>query len=249
MRMADRAHPEMLVAVDALGKDFGGKAAVRDVTLTVRPGEIVGLVGANGGGKTTSLRMLAGLFAPDHGSGTVLGVPVVAIGAATRRRIGYMGQGNALYPELSVVEQLRFRAAVHGVRGVRAVIADVAERYGLAPVLDKRCATLSGGWARRVQFAATALARPALLLLDEPTAGLDVATRRDLWRWMEALAAGGCGIVISTHDLVEAERCPSILLYHDGTAQPQTAPAAIATAYGVANLEAAVLKRATGDAA
>lgn len=248
MCMADRPPmPDALVAVRDLGKRFAARSAVRNVTLSVWPGEIVGLVGANGGGKTTTLRVLAGLLIPDHGDGTVLGAPLGAIGAKTRRQIGYMGQRNALYPELTVAETLRFHAAVHGVVEARARIAEVTARYGLASVTGQRCATLSGGWARRVQFAATALARPRLLLLDEPTAGLDVATRRDLWGWMEALAAGGCGIVISTHDLAEAERCPAILLYHGGVAQPQTTPATLAATVGAGSLADAVLGLVTSD--
>ncbi len=244
MSMADDAGAGRCVAVAGLGKSYGGRTVVRDVTLAVRPGEIVGLVGANGGGKTTTLRMLAGLIVPDSGSGQVMGASITGIGPATRRYIGYMGQRQTLYPELTAVEMLRFHAAVHGIADAAARIAEVTALYGLGPVIGQRCATLSGGWARRVQFAATALAAPRLLLLDEPTAGLDVATRRDLWAWMERLAADGAGIVISTHDLAEAERCPSILLYHGGIAHPQTTPAELAARLGTATLEAAVLQMA-----
>ena len=247
--MVDREEAVPLVAVKGLGKRFAGRDAVRAVTLTVRSGEIVGLVGANGGGKTTTLRMLAGLLHPDCGTGTVMGAPIAAIRTRARRQIGYMGQRTALYPELSVAETLRFHAAVHGVPSASARTAEVIESYGLGPVVATRCATLSGGWARRVQFAATVLARPKLLLLDEPTAGLDVATRRDLWNWMQKLAADGCGIVISTHDLAEAERCPAILLFHGGAAHPQTTPAAVAASVGAASLEAAVLQIADGGMA
>ena len=236
MSMADP-----LVDVVGLAKRYAGTPVVRDVTLTLRAGEIVGLVGANGGGKTTTLRMIAGLVRADAGSGTVLGQPIGAADARQRRQIGYMGQKIALYPDLTVIETLRFHAAVHGIAGSSAVIEAALDRYGIGKVARQGCATLSGGWARRMQFAATALAEPRLLLLDEPTAGLDVATRRDIWRWMEEFARAGHGIVISTHDLAEAEQCPSILLYHGGIAGPQSMPRDIAAAEGARSLEAAVL--------
>lgn len=236
---------EPVVAVTGLAKAFAGRTVIRDVTLTIRPGEVVGLVGANGGGKTTTLRMLAGLMRPDAGEGRVLGAPVGQAGTVERRRIGYMGQRLSLYPDLTVAEMLGFHAAVHDLPKA-ATVARAIDDYALAPVIRQRCATLSGGWARRVQFAATVLAAPALLLLDEPTAGLDVATRRDIWRWIEMLAAEGCGVAISTHDLIEAERCPSILLYHDGVAEEQQPPATFTRAVGAASLEAAVLAVAEG---
>lgn len=234
-----------VIAVTGLAKYYGGRAVIEGVTLTLAPGDMVGLVGANGGGKTTTLRMLAGLIAPDTGSGSVLGEPIGRASAARRRRIGYMGQRLALYADLTVAENLRFYADVHGLSAARAVIAAATDRFGLAPVLTQRFGTLSGGWARRVQFAATMLHAPPLLLLDEPTAGLDVVTRHDIWRWLDELAAAGHAIVISTHDLAEAERCPTVLLYEAGRAAAQATPRALAAAAGVATLEAAVRARAT----
>lgn len=236
MSMADR-----LVDVAALSKRYEGRTVVSGVTMTVDAGQIVGLVGANGGGKTTTLRMIAGLVRPDGGEGTVLGSAIAQPDANRRRRIGYMGQRLALYPDLTVMETLRFHAAVHGLPLGGVAIAQAVDRYGIDPVVRQRCGTLSGGWARRVQFAATVLAAPVLLLLDEPTAGLDVATRRDIWSWIGDFARKGHGVIISTHDLVEAEQCPSILLYHGGTAHAQTTPQALAEAEGAASLEAAVL--------
>ena len=238
--MANQSCSDQIVAVNNLGKSFGGRAAMASVTLSVRPGEIVGLVGATGGGKTTTLRILAGLLRHDRGDGMVLGARVGAIGVSTRQHLGYMAQSHTLYSELTVAETLRFRAAVHGIADVQTRIAEVTEDYGLQSILRQRCAALSGGWARRVQFAATVLARPRLLLLDEPTAGLDIGTRRDMWGWIEDLTAGGCAVIISTHDLAEAESCPTILLYHDGLAHPQTTPAALMAKAGAASLEAAV---------
>ncbi len=223
-----------LVSVRGVGKRFGGREVIGGVDLDVAGGDIVGLVGANGGGKTTTLRMLAGLVAADSGEGHVLGASIRR--RRDRRGIGYMGQALALYTDLSVAENLRFRAALHGCDA-----APIVDRFGLAPVLANRVDTLSGGWARRVQFAATLVGDPPLLLLDEPTAGLDVATRRDIWGWLGELAAAGHAIVISTHDLGEAERCPSILFYSGGRAKGPLRTADFIAASGAGSLEAAIL--------
>ena len=227
---------EPLVSVRGLGKRFGGRTVIAGVDLDVGRGNIVGLVGANGGGKTTTLRMLAGLVAPDSGAGQVLGSDIRRSGGRERRDIGYMGQALTLYTDLSVAENLRFRAALRGCDP-----ATVALRYGLSQVLASRIDTLSGGWARRVQFAATLVGDPPLLLLDEPTAGLDVTTRRDIWGWLGDLAAAGHGIVISTHDLAEAERCPSILYYSGGRVEGPLRTADFIAASGTNSLEAAIL--------
>ncbi len=229
-----------LIDVAALAKRYGARTVIQRVSLRLEPGQIVGLVGANGGGKTTTLRMLAGLLRPDAGSGQVLGEDVAARTRQRRGEIGYMPQRLSLYPELSVAENLRFRLRAHGFDRMRARLAEAVVRWGLDSVIDTRFDRLSGGWGRRVQFAATMLSAPRLLLLDEPTAGLDVVTRHDIWRWLTDLAAQGCGIVISTHDLIEAERCPLILHYADGRAHGPVAPAALIAESGSDTLEAAV---------
>lgn len=181
MKLAD---PADQIVVAGLGKRYGGAWAVRGLNFTVGPGAMLGLVGANGGGKTTTLRMLAGLVRPDAGEGRVFGHDIGRQGAGLRRNIGYMSQRLSLYPELSVAENLAFRAAVLEVHDRSDAIAKTADRYGLAEVLATRFDRLSGGWARRAQFAAVMLGNPPLLLLDEPTAGLDVGTRRAIWRWL-----------------------------------------------------------------
>ena len=229
---------DVVVDVCDLAKRFGKRTVVQGVSLRLEAGDLLGLVGANGGGKTTTLRMLAGLVAPDSGSGVVLGT-VLGSGRVDRTRIGYMSQRLALYPELTVAENLRFHAQVHGLGVAR--VADSMARYGLDPVADQRFGILSGGWARRVQFAASVIHAPPLLLLDEPTAGLDIATRQLIWGWLFALAAAGHTIIVSTHDLTEAARLPQILLYRDGHAAPQTTPAAVMAQAGAATLDAAVL--------
>jgi ABC-type multidrug transport system ATPase subunit len=227
-----------VIDVQGLAKRFDGREVVRDVTIRLMAGDLLGLVGANGGGKTTTLRMLAGLIAPDSGSGTVL-CARLGDGRIDRAQIGYMSQRLALYPELTVTENLRFHARIHRLQP-RAVDQSIA-RYGLESVARSRFGVLSGGWARRVQFAASVIHTPPLLLLDEPTAGLDIATRHAIWDWLFALAAEGHAIIISTHDLTEAERLPQIVLYQGGRAAPQTTPAAFMAASGAATLDAAVL--------
>ncbi len=237
---------EPLVEVVGLAKKFGERTVVEGVTLCVRRGDMVGLVGANGGGKTTTLRMLASLLRPDAGSGQVLGHPVGDTTTARRRQIGYMSQRLALYGDLTVAENLRFHADVHDLPNQADAVAESVVRHRLETVLATRFSELSGGWARRVQFAATVLHAPPLLLLDEPTAGLDVATRRAIWGWLAELAAGGHGIVVSTHDLHEAEQCPRVILYHQGRAGVQTTPAALAAEHGAATLEDAVARLGEG---
>lgn len=233
--------PEPLVDISGLAKAFGGREVVRDVSIRVGAGDLLGLVGANGGGKTTTLRMLAGLVRPDTGSGTVLGA-AIGSGRIDQRQIGYMSQRLALYPELTVVENLRFHVRVHGLPG--GVVGDALAHYRLEAVAKQRFGILSGGWARRVQFVASVLHAPPLLLLDEPTAGLDVVTRTAIWGWMTQFAAAGSAVVISTHDLAEAERLPQIMLYRDGRAGAQTTPAEVIGAAGSHSLEAAVLAQA-----
>jgi ABC-2 type transport system ATP-binding protein len=231
---------DAIFSVAGLGKSFAGRKVLEGMSFDVASGEILGLVGANGGGKTTTLRLLAGLLQPDAGGGSFLGKSLSQ--PSNRRQLGYMTQRNALYPDLTVAENLRFRAAVHGID--RAGIANAVDRYGIGGVLSQRVSALSGGWARRAAFVATVLHKPKLLLLDEPTAGLDVVTRRDMWRWMAALAAAGSAIIVSTHDLIEADQCTNILLFHDGRAHGPMTPDSARTLHGGATLEDAVFAMA-----
>jgi ABC-2 type transport system ATP-binding protein len=230
-----------VISVVELSKSFAGRTIIEGLSFDVRSGEILGLVGANGGGKTTTLRMLAGLLRPDRGTGSFLGK--LLSHASNRHNLGYMTQRNALYPDLSVAENLAFRAAVHGID--RNCIAEAVERYGIGDVLDKRVSALSGGWARRVEFVASVLHKPKLLLLDEPTVGLDVVTRRAMWQWMARLAGEGCAVVVSTHDLIEAAQCTNILLYDSGKVHGPMTPDALLAEHGSATLEDVVFAMAT----
>jgi ABC-2 type transport system ATP-binding protein len=211
---------DLVISVAGLSKSFAEHKVLDDLSFCAASGEILGLVGANGGGKTTTLRVLAGLLPPDAGDGSFLGRPLFH--PSNRRHLGYMTQRNALYPDLSVAENLAFRAVVHGVGKSR--MAEATEAYGIGDVLGQRVSVLSGGWARRVEFVATVLHQPQLLLLDEPTAGLDVVTRRDMWQWMASLANDGCAIIVSTHDLIEAGQCANILLFNKGKLLGPMAP-------------------------
>lgn len=229
-----------VISVVGLGKQFAGRTVLDDLSFNVASGKILGLVGANGGGKTTTLRLLAGLLQADTGSGSFLGRPLCD--PANRRQLGYMTQRCSLYPDLTVAENLAFRAGVHGVD--RSGIAEAVEAYGIGNTCRMRVASLSGGWARRVEFVATVLHRPQLLLLDEPTAGLDVVTRRELWRWMNDLAGRGSTIIVSTHDLIEAEQCADILIYHEGRVYGPMSPDAALAERGSATLEDAIFAMA-----
>ncbi len=232
---------EPVIEVNGLSRTFADKTVLRGVSMRVFSREIVGLVGANGGGKTTTLRMIAGLLCPSEGSGQVLGQNVTRPRRQNRSSIGYMTQALALYPELTVVENLTFRAKIHDVV---AQVSTTIERFGLTSVMNQKVANLSGGWARRAQFAASVIHKPALVLLDEPTSGLDALTRHEMWDWIEALAAEGSAILISTHDLAEAERFPSIIHYQDGRAEGPMHPSEFVTENGEKTLEAAIISRA-----
>jgi ABC-type multidrug transport system ATPase subunit len=223
---------EPLIDVQNLAKHFGARTALQDLSLRVRAGEVQGLVGANGGGKTTTLRILGGLLKPDAGRGTVASCDLLRAARDIRRNVGYLSQRFALYPTLSVRENLRFRAAVFGVTAPRGAADAAIEEFALQGFARTPSGELSGGYARLLQLAATLLHRPRLLLLDEPTAGLDAWARQEVWRRITALAAGGAAVVVSTHDLADAERCSTIILLSDGEVRAQGSPRAITDSSG-----------------
>ena len=227
---------EALLAVHAIGKRFADRQVIADISLTAHAGEIIGLVGANGGGKTTTLRMLAGLLKVDSGSGTVLGFDLLTCARRIRGRVGYMAQGASFYPSLSVRENLRFRAAAFAVAGPRQAVEQLLRDYGLLPFAAVRADRLSGGWARLLQLAGALIHRPSLLLLDEPTAGLDIANRHQVWERIAVLARRGVAVVLSTHDLADAERCAQLRLLSEGVTLAAGAPSDIIAGAGVAVL-------------
>jgi ABC-2 type transport system ATP-binding protein len=196
-----------LVEVHGLSKRFGARRAIEHFSLLLRPGEICGLVGPNGSGKSTTLRMLAGLLRPDSGSGTIVGCEIAHLNRDGRRSIGYLPQRAALYDTLSVFENLRFRAAVFGMADPSAAALDAAALTGLAERAARRLKDLSGGWKRRVEIAATMIHGPSLLLLDEPTTGLDDRARHEIGELISRLATAGAGIVLTSHDAADVQRC------------------------------------------
>ncbi len=196
---------DYVIDVTGLTKRFGDVVAVNDVTLKVERGLIHGFLGPNGSGKTTTLRMICGLLEPDAGEGTCLGLDIRRERNAIKRRVGYMTQRFSLYEDLTVRENLGFVARLYGLPVKRA--DEQIEKLGLGDRRDQLAGTLSGGWKQRLALGACVLPEPDLLLLDEPTAGVDPQARRDFWDEIHAPAAGGLPALVSTHYMAEAERC------------------------------------------
>jgi ABC-2 type transport system ATP-binding protein len=219
---------EILVAVEDLTKRYAKRVTVEKLTVALRAGEGFGLVGANGGGKTTTLRMLAGILKPDEGQGHVLGFDLASEAGKIRERVGYMSQRFSLYADLSVFENLRFRAQVYGSNRPRAAAETAIDDFELTEFARYPAGRLSGGWARRLQLAAALIHSPRLILLDEPTAGLDAVSRHEVWRRIGLLAVQGAGVIVSTHDLAEAERCSSAALLSEGKVVAAGTPEQIA---------------------
>ncbi|CCG40782.1 ABC transporter ATP-binding protein [Magnetospirillum molischianum] len=198
------------IAVEGLSKSFGGRMVVDALSLTVPAGKIMGFLGPNGSGKTTTIRLLCGLLTPDHGRGTCLGLDILTQSHEIRRQIGYMTQKFSFYEDLSIVENLDFVSRVFDLPDRKRKVADTLERLGLADRRHQLAGQLSGGWKQRLALAACILHEPRLLLLDEPTAGVDPKARRDFWEQIHALAADGLTVLVSTHYMDEAERCHEI---------------------------------------
>ena len=215
---------ETLVAVTEVTKRYARRVAVHRLSLRLWAGEVAGLVGSNGSGKTTTLRMLAGILKPDEGHGQVLGFDLVSEAAQIRERAGYMSQALSLYADLSVFENLRFRAQVYGLNSPRAAAEAAIVEFELAEFARIAAGRLSGGWARRLQLAAALSHSPRLVFLDEPTAGLDAAARHDVWRRIGSLAAAGAGVIVSTHHLAEAKRCSYAPFYRRERLSPPAHP-------------------------
>jgi ABC-2 type transport system ATP-binding protein len=195
------------IDVRGLTKRYGGRAVVDDLTIRVERGQIYGFLGPNGSGKTTTIRMLCGLLTPDAGEGQCLGYDIRREAPAIKRNVGYMTQKFSLYEDLSISENLDFIARVYDVKDRRRVVDDSLSRLGLAARRAQLAGSLSGGWKQRLALAACLLHKPKLLLLDEPTAGVDPKARREFWDEIHELAADGLTVLVSTHYMDEAERC------------------------------------------
>jgi ABC-2 type transport system ATP-binding protein len=200
------------IAIDVHGltKSFGGREVVHNLSMQVKRGSIYGFLGPNGSGKTTTIRMLCGLLTPDSGEGTCLGFDIRRDADKIKRRVGYMTQRFSLYQDLSVRENLEFVARLYGMPNARGAARDMLTRLGLNGREEQLAGELSGGWKQRLALGACTLPSPELLLLDEPTAGVDPKARRDFWNEIHALAADGLTVLVSTHYMDEAERCHEI---------------------------------------
>ena len=209
---------ELAVHTHGLRKLFGTVAAVEDLDLDIGRGEVFGLLGPNGSGKTTTIRMLCGLMLPTAGEATVVGLDVATQSEEIRRRIGYMSQRFGLYDDMTVSENLRFYAGVYGLRGdtLRARMDEQLEELGLAPRARQLAGTLSGGWKQRLALACATAHHPAMLFLDEPTAGVDPAARRRFWQIIYDLARAGTTILVTTHYMDEAARCERVAFLSRG---------------------------------
>jgi ABC-2 type transport system ATP-binding protein len=206
----------LAIDVRGLNKSFGPRHVVKDVAIQVEQGHICGFLGPNGSGKTTTLRMLCGLLTPDSGSGQVLGLDFPREAAAIKRQTGYMTQRFSLYEDLTIEENLNFIARVYDLDRVAARTDEVLEKLGLGHRRKQLAGQLSGGWKQRLALAAAVMHEPRLLLLDEPTAGVDPQARRDFWDEIHGLADEGMTVLVSTHYMDEAERCHEIAYILDG---------------------------------
>ncbi|HEX3575951.1 MAG TPA: ABC transporter ATP-binding protein [Rhodopila sp.] len=226
---------DLVIDVRDLRKKFGTRSVVDGLSLQVAKGEICGFLGANGSGKTTTIRMLCGLLVPDAGSGTCLGFDIIRDAPRIRRQVGYMTQKFSYYEDLTVLENLELVAAVYEMPNARAAVRDIMQRMGLSDRATQLAAQLSGGWKQRLALTACVLHQPKLLLLDEPTAGVDAKARREFWDLIHDMAGEGLTVLVSTHYMDEAERCKRIVylaggrIVVQGTAEEVVANAGLIT--------------------
>jgi ABC-type multidrug transport system ATPase subunit len=232
---------ELVIDVHDLHKSYGARRVVDGLTLAVKAGEICGFLGANGSGKTTTIRMLCGLVKPDGGGGTCLGLDILRDAPRIRLQVGYMTQRFSFYEDLTVAENLDFVAAVYDIANRREAVRASMDRMGLTDRADQLAGQLSGGWKQRLALTACVLHKPKLLLLDEPTAGVDAKARREFWDLIHDMAADGLTVLVSTHYMDEAERCARIVYLSDGRLVVQGTPDEVAKGGGLFVFEA------TGD--
>jgi ABC-type multidrug transport system ATPase subunit len=229
---------DLVIDVHDLHKIYGSRRVVDGLTLAVPRGEICGFLGANGSGKTTTIRMLCGLLRPDGGGGTCLGFDIVRDAPRIRLQVGYMTQRFSFYEDMTVIENLDFVAAVYQIADRRQEVSGIMDRMGLAERRDQLAGQLSGGWKQRLALAACVLHKPRLLLLDEPTAGVDAKARREFWDLIHDMAADGMTVLVSTHYMDEAARCARIVYLSEGKLVVQGTPEEVAKGSGIVIMEA-----------
>ena len=230
---------DVAVQTTGLRKIFGTLVAVDSLDLEIHRGEVFGLLGPNGSGKTTTIRMLCGLLEPTAGEAIVAGIDVGRDPEGVRRRIGYMSQRYGLYDDLTVTENIRFYASMYGLRGSRraARVQALLDDLGLRPRKDQMAGTLSGGWKQRLALACATAHQPDMLFLDEPTAGVDPASRRLFWEWIYGLANTGTTILVTTHYMDEAERCQRLGFLSRGHLIALGTVAEVTRAFGQPSIE------------
>ena len=229
---------DFVIDVRDLAKSFSGHRVVDGLSLQVGKGEICGFLGANGSGKTTTIRMLCGLLVPDAGSGTCLGFDIIREAQSIRRQVGYMTQRFSFYEDLTVFENLDLVASVYEMPHRREAVRNIIERMQLGDRRDQLAGELSGGWKQRLALTACVLHEPKLLLLDEPTAGVDAKARRDFWDLIHDLAGDGLTVLVSTHYMDEAERCNRVVYLANGHIVVQGGPQDLSQHSGLITFEA-----------
>jgi ABC-2 type transport system ATP-binding protein len=227
-----------VIDVRNLRKSFGERKVVEGLSLQVDKGEICGFLGANGSGKTTTIRMLCGLLVPDAGEGECIGLDIIRQAPLIRRHVGYMTQKFSFYEDLTVFENLDFVASVYEMKERAQAVEDIMNRMGLADRRDQLAGQLSGGWKQRLALAACVLHQPKLLLLDEPTAGVDAKARREFWDLIHDMAGEGLTVLVSTHYMDEAERCNRIVYLANGRIVVQGSAEEVSRQSGLITFEA-----------
>jgi ABC-2 type transport system ATP-binding protein len=232
-----QTHTDPIIDVRGLTKRYGGRTVVDHFDMQVPRGRIYGFLGPNGSGKTTTIRMLCGLLTPDEGEGTCLGYDIRSQSQLIKRQVGYMTQRFGLYEDLSIEENLAFIARIYEIPDRVAKVKSTLEQLGLSTRRTQLAGALSGGWKQRLALAACLLHQPQLLLLDEPTAGVDPKARRDFWDQLHDLAAAGLTVLVSTHYMDEAERCHELAYISYGRLLAQGTAAQLIAGTGLVTCE------------
>jgi ABC-2 type transport system ATP-binding protein len=243
---------DLVIDVHGVTKKFGDRTVVNDIAMQVRHGEIYGFLGPNGSGKTTFLRMLCGLLKPDAGSGQCLGFDFRAQSSEIKKQVGYMTQRFSFYEDLTIEENLDFIARLYEIPQRKITVEKSLERLGMVERRKQLAGTLSGGWKQRLALSACLIHEPQLLLLDEPTAGVDPKARREFWEEIHQLAAGGLTVLITTHYMDEAERCHRLAYIAYGNllasgSVPEVVKAAGLTTWEVTSLRSEATARQAGE--
>jgi ABC-2 type transport system ATP-binding protein len=225
--------PDSVIVVDRIRREFGNFVAVDDVTFETRRGEVFGFLGSNGAGKSTTIRMLCGLLRPTSGRASIDGIDVASDPEAIKRRIGYMSQRFSLYELLTVDQNIRFYAGLHGLSGERLARrrSFALEMSGLQGREADLVKNLAGGWRQRLALGCALVHEPPILFLDEPTGGVDPVSRREFWRLIDTLSAGGTTVLVTTHYMDEAERCDRVAIMHAGRLAALDTPGGLKNAF------------------